>query len=193
MSKQGERRGRIPPRGETRSVAPHARETTKRSRSITNVANGRGVRYFRHDRSTWCHIFRTCRTDSPNTRPTTGGSLNGGLARARAHSSPFLPVPFSVCLSLAFLPWFFSSLFHAVDGDECHCALRENVSTMYEVFRERHREPVIRVSALLPFALLKARAMIRVAENLGDTPANFDIEREQRRVTERCACRVWQD
>lgn len=61
---------------------------------------------------------------------------------------------------------------------------------MYEVFRERHREPVIRVSALLPFALLKARAMIRVAENLGDTPANFDIEREQRRVTERCACRV---
>lgn len=56
---------------------------------------------------------------------------------------------------------------------------------MYEVFRERHREPVIRVSALLPFALLKARAMIRVAENLGDTPANFDIEREQRRVTER--------
>lgn len=98
-----------------------ARET--RSRSITNVANGRGVRYFRHGRSTWCHIFRTCRTDSPNTRPTTGGSLNGG---ALARLSPFL----------FFSPDFLSSFYRAVDGDECHCALRENVSTMYEVFRD---------------------------------------------------------
>lgn len=90
----------------------------------------RGVRYFRHGRSTWCHIFRTCRADSPNTRPTTGGSLNGGLAR----SSPF-SLSLSVLL-LCFSPLIFFSFFHAVDGDECHCALRENVSTMYEVFRD---------------------------------------------------------
>lgn len=59
----------------------------------------RSVRYFRHGRSTWRHIFRTCRHRvTPNTRSTTGGSLNDNLARVCVSLSPFSHFfsPFSV-------------------------------------------------------------------------------------------------
>lgn len=114
----------------------------------------RSVRYFRHGRSTWRHIFRTCRHRvTPNTRPTTGGSLNDNLAR--------------VCVSLSPFSHFFFSFLCAADGDECHRALRENVSTMYEVFRDAIGNRLYTSLRASFRALLRVRAMICIAENLG--------------------------
>jgi hypothetical protein len=79
-----------------------------------------------------------------------------------------------------------------VDGDECHHALRENVSAMYEVFRDAVGNKRLYASlyaALSPFPQ-SARDVIHVAENFGEALENFDIERKQRGVTKRRACRI---
>ena len=59
--------------------------------------------------------------------------------------------------------------------------LRENVSTMYEVFRDAIGNQLYTSLRASLRTLLKVHAMIHVAENLGEAPAVF--EQKRRRVT----------